>query len=296
VLVLGLMSVWWRAEDRAFRERLYRPLSITTRIDTSSGNARLVLAITDSTWLERNEVEILRARGEGPVSGLVDDHGKLMHLFLVADDGHSAMAHLHPVTQDTVTFTSAFPALPAGTYRVFADIVHLSGFTQTLTSSVVVPYVNATGALTDTDDAWASSQSLETTRVRLDDGTTLTWRRDSSRIRAGEEAQLRFLVEPPTGDTTGLEPYLGMRGHAAVVRDDGQVFIHLHPMGTISPAAQARLTPVSMHLSAHSGSPLGVTDALHFPYAFPAPGLYTVWVQLKRHGRILTGAFRANVE
>jgi hypothetical protein len=81
-----------------------------------------------------------------------------------------------------------------------------------------------------------------------------------------------------------------------VVRDDGQVFIHLHPMGTISPAAQARLTPVLMHLSAHSGSPLGVTDALHFPYAFPAPGLYTVWVQLKRHGRILTGAFRANVE
>jgi hypothetical protein len=297
VLVLGLMSVWWRAEDRAFREGLYRPLSIATRVDTSSGTARLVLAITDSTWLARNEVEILRARGEGPVSGLVDDHGKLMHLFLMAADGPPAMAHLHPVTYDTVTFTSVLPPLPAGTYRVFADIVQLSGFTQTLTSSVVVPQVKATGALTDVDDAWVSAPSLETTRVRLDDGTTLTWLRDSSRIHAGDEAQLRFLVEPPAGETAALAPYLGMPGHAAVMRDDGQVFIHLHPMGTISPAAQARLTPVSMlHLSSHSGNTPSATDSLHFPWAFPAPGRYSVWVQLKRNGRILTGVFGVDVD
>ncbi len=295
VVVLALMGVWWRSEDRAFRDRLYRPLSIATRVDTSSGTARLVLAITDSTWLERNEVEILRARGEGPVSGLVEDHGKLMHLFLVTADGHSAMAHLHPVTEDTVTFTSALPALPAGTYRVFADIVHLSGFTQTLTSTVMVPRVSATGVLTDGDDAWAAPQAVDARRVRLDDGTTITWLRDSSRITAGEEAGLRFLIEPPAGDSAGLEPYLGMPGHAAVVRDDGQVFIHLHPMGTISPAAQARLTPVARHESVHAASP-APSDSLHFPYAFPAPGRYTVWVQLKRNGRILTGAFTAYVE
>jgi hypothetical protein len=32
-----------------------------------------------------------------------------------------------------------------------------------------------------------------------------------------------------------------MGGHAMVQRDDGGVFVHLHPMGTVSMAAQERL-------------------------------------------------------
>jgi hypothetical protein len=294
VVVLSLMSVWWRAEDRAYREQLYRPLSIVTRVDTTAGDARFVLSITDSTWLQRNEVEILRARGETPASGLVDDHGKLMHLFLVAEDGR-AMAHLHPITKDTVTFTAAMPALPAGPYRVYADIVHLSGFTQTLTSHVPIGPPGAGESVTDQDDAWAAVPSPGAMRVKLDDGAMLTWRRDSTRIKAGEEAQLRFQVEPPPGDTGALQPYLGMPAHAVVVRNDGQVFVHLHPMGTISPAAQARLTPATMHEPAH-GASASPPDSFHFPYAFPSPGHYTIWVQLKRNGRILTTAFNAEVQ
>ena len=84
-----------------------------------------------------------------------------------------------------------------------------------------------------------------------------------------------------------------MPGHAVVARDDGRVFIHLHPMGTISPAAQARLSPAPpMHLAAHSSQSL--PDSLYFPYAFPEPGRYTMWVQLKRNGRVLTGAFNVD--
>jgi len=295
-LALAGMYSWWRAEDRAFRERLYRPLSVATRVDTSSGDATFVLAITDSSWLQRDDVALLRARGELPATGLIDDHGKLMHLFLVSDDGRSAMAHLHPLTQDSVTFTSSLPPLPAGTYRVFADIVQASGFTQTLTSQVVVPRLTSADApLTDRDDSWAVSGEAAPTRVKLDDGTTLTWVRSTDTpLRANEEAGLRFLVETPPGDSASLEPYLGMPGHAAVVRDDGEVFIHLHPMGTISPAAQARLSPVSMHGGSHAKTTR--TDTLRFPYAFPEPGQYSVWVQVKRKGRILTGSFRVDVK
>jgi hypothetical protein len=131
------------------------------------------------------------------------------------------------------------------------------------------------------------------TQSKLDDGTLLTWRRDGP-LAAKEEAGLRFVLDRAAGDTASLEPYLGMPGHAVVVRDDGRVFIHLHPMGTISPAAQARLSPASpMHFTAHASQRL--SDSLYFPYAFPEPGRYTVWVQLKRTGRVLTGTFSVDV-
>jgi hypothetical protein len=216
-----------------------------------------------------------------------------MHLFLASEDGR-AMAHLHPVTSDSVVFRSLLPPLPPGAYRVFADIVQESGFTQTLTSSVTVPAtVKSNGTLSDVDDSWAS-RSPAVNRVALNDDTQLAWARDSTMpIQARAEAGLRFVVERPTDDTASLQPYLGMLGHAAVVRDDGQVFIHLHPMGTISPAAQQRLSGASPHNESHTM--MARSDTLRFPYAFPEPGRYTIWVQVKRKGQVLTGSFAANV-
>jgi len=113
---------------------------------------------------------------------------------------------------------------------------------------------------------------------------------------AGEEANLRFTAVPPAGDTAAFEPFLGMAGHAVVVRDDGKVFIHLHPLGTISLAAQARLTQGVPNAISHAmTASLGTTDSLYFPYAFPQPGKYTVWVQVKRRGRVMTASFPAVV-
>ena len=118
---------------------------------------------------------------------------------------------------------------------------------------------------------------------------------------------------------------MGMPGHAVVMRDDGAVFIHLHPAGTISTAAQmsfvmrqpgdtipgrlaGRLTVDSSRVhdshaiasvNALPPSAVGTSSAdngtVQFPYAFPEPGTYRIWVQVKRNGRVLTGAFIATV-
>jgi hypothetical protein len=184
---------------------------------------------------------------------------------------------------------------------VFADIVQSSGLTQTLTSTITIPATRQTPSDSlDADDSWAvgraASSSAEPTRSLLEDGTVLTWNRNPAPLVAGEEAGLRFSATPPTGDTASLEPFLGMAGHAVVVRDDGQVFIHLHPLGTISLAAQAKLAHSAPNVMAHAMTAPGTgNDSLYFPYAFPQPGKYTVWVQVKRRGRVMTGSFPVEV-
>jgi hypothetical protein len=45
-------------------------------------------------------------------------------------------------------------------------------------------------------------------------------------------------------------------------------------------------------MASASGPPAEVS----FPYGFPKPGTYRIFVQMKRAGRIVTGVFSANVE
>jgi hypothetical protein len=270
---------------------------VSTRAELDEPEPRLTLTIDDSAWAHRDDIGWLRARGKTPLSGLIEDHGSLVHLFVIADDARSAFAHLHPSTADSVTFTALLPPLPAGNYRVFADIVHASGFAQTLTSPVMLPrevrVANAWNA--HRDDSWGLGPTDGSARsMRLDDGTELTWLRDTTPLVVGAEADLRFAISTTLGDTAALEPYLGMAGHAVVVRDDGGVFIHLHPQGTISLAAQAVLSTGTPHVR-HDSDRRALVDTLSFPYAFPASGKYAIWVQLKRRGRVLTGSFGADV-
>ena len=86
-----------------------------------------------------------------------------MHLFLIREPGLDAMAHLHPVarTPEALDFAANLPALPPGRYRVYGDIVHDSGYAQTLVSSVDVAKAGEhTGEPTDADDSWFSGRCL----------------------------------------------------------------------------------------------------------------------------------------
>lgn len=145
----------------------------------------------------------------------------------------------------------------------------------------------------------------------LADGSSIKWDRGTAPVIAGAEAPLRFTVSGPRSSPARLEPYLGMAGHAIVARNDGSVFVHLHPMGTISWVSQqtfALRTPADTQAGSltrkleaariaahgHLESPDSIA-VLSFPYAFPKAGEYRVWVQVKRNGRVLTGSFPVSV-
>ena len=299
VLALALFGgrSWWNGVDRDFARSLYQPLASNATVRVERGRQILRFSIIDSAF---------RASRRAP---LIPDHGHLVHLFVVGD---AAFAHLHPVLVDSSNFDAVLPPLPAGRYRVYTDITRESGFAETLADTVTVGSEVPRGAWqpSDRDDAWTSQASDAALVVTLSDGSKMTWERGEAALVAGQDAPLRFTVRGPDGRPAALEPYMGMSGHLMLSRDDGSVFVHLHPLGTISWAAQQsfllrgpadtvrgavgrRLTEREAAMSAMSAP---ATAEVSFPYAFPKPGHYRVWVQVKRAAKILTGVFDAEVQ
>jgi hypothetical protein len=303
---------WWKAEAADYRNnRLYRPVPAEAKVNIENSRRILRLHVQD--------------RDVASSAPLVPDHGKLMHLFLMREPQLDAFAHLHPLKRERRTFDTLLPDLPAGSYRIYADVTYETGLSDTLTATVDVPPASGSTAvserLIDPDDAWrvfdtsAPSQS----DCPLNSSNTMKWVRPA-RVLAGEPVRLRFVVTAANGQPAVLEPYLGMRGHLALRRADGSVFIHLHPGGSASMAAMQLAvlrTEGKLPLQAAFGAddpicqlPKGSAaeaewlrgrdeterSTVSFPYAFPKPGRYRLWVQVKIQGEIMTGVFDVVVE
>jgi hypothetical protein len=312
-VIAGLMLAggwrWWNIEDRNYARSIYKPLASRSAVVHSDGKDLIEVEIADSAWVHRRDTAWLERRSANSWTPLVEDHGKIMHLFLIRDD-MSAFAHLHPATADSIKFSASRPPLPPGRYRVFADIVHESGFTHTLTSSLEIQDSSGVPtAMGDPDDSWFAGPAAGSARkAELESGATMEWM-SRARILAGEPAHLTFDVRNADGTPAVIEPYMGMPAHAVVARDDGSVFVHLHPMGTISMASQMAFAmrqpgdtlpgTLAKRLSAAEMATMQKAQAtvgtISFPYAFPAPGKYRVWVQVKLNDKVSTAAFDAVV-
>jgi hypothetical protein len=288
---------WWDAEAKAYARTLYRPMKTEVAVSDSAGAPTLVLRVVDTIWREDR------------VAPLMPDHGKMSHLFLARVDTAGVLAHLHPTLTDFGTLVTALPPLPAGRYRVFADVVHETGFQRTLVDSLELsaPLPPTGIARLDPDDAWFEGPTARlpaTTTVQLGD-VSVAWSGDTKPV-AGRTGALRFALRSTSGDSVRVQPYLGMAGHAVVMRHDGGVYIHLHPSGTSPMASEVafalrdrgdttadgrlRLSDASMDMA-----PEQALHEITFPYAFPSAGTYRVWVQLRVRGTVRTAAWDVDV-
>ena len=275
--VLGLAlwggRAWWNSVDKDYRNnRLYRAESLRATIQTNDSHLVLRLHRSVNRWGGR---------------ALVPEHGKLMHAFLVRQPSLDAFAHLHPVRLDDRDFETALPPLPSGRYKLYADITHESGFTQTLVSDVELPGIASSAASSDPDDSWSISAKAETPYA-LKNGALM-------HHVGTKDSRLQFTVADAQGKPARLEPYMDMQAHAIVHSGDGSVFTHLHPFGTVSMTSQQLFAKRERE---RFGKPFEVVcglpakpDVISFPYEFPKPGPYRVWVQVKINGEILTGVF-----
>ena len=296
VLVCGavyLGNKWWNSEANVYAQNMYKPVAMSGTVENGG---RLVLRLQDQGWFRFDKLD-----------DLIPDHGHLMHLFIVSVPAMDRMWHLHPEQTEPGAFSLQLPATPAGNYRLFADIVHANGIPETGTTETEIPQVTP-GAPLGVDDAAAAGMpatQADSSRTvsPLSGGFRMVWERDSTPMRAKRANLFRFRVEDANGKPAeDMELYMGMPGHAEFVRNDFQVFAHVHPSGSAPMAAlsmaQAQVSggdSSDMH-AMHATHTAGLPAEVSFPYGFPQPGAYRIFVQVKRAGKVETGIFDTRVE
>jgi len=258
-------NAWWSAEAASYSRYVYRPLDAVPTV----ADGGLKLTLRDPGWIRSRRLD-----------DFVPDHGHLMHLFVVSP-ALDRLWHLHPRQEAVGTFEQRLPDLPAGRYELFGDLVHKTGVSETVTAAFETR--GGGGPLTGDDSAFPSPS-----------GGRIVWVREERPLVTRRLTVFTFRVEDSAGQPArDLELYMGMPGHAVFIRRDRQVFAHVHPSGS-APMAAMEIAAPSGATHAHQDAALPAT--VSFPYGFPEPGDYRIFVQVKRGGRVETGAFDAHVD
>ena len=295
-----LGGVWWEVDADHYAANVYRPPKVVVSVDESG---RLLLQQQASRIASGNPQ---RPREWIDFSDLVPDHGHLMHLFLIRTPSMDSFWHLHPERTSDGGFGASLPTLPPGHYQLFADIVLRNGFPITMTGQIDARQMRGTPLAGDDSGVVTSPISLDasdTTEASLPEGAHMIWERDAKPFKSGTALIFRFRVLDDQGKpATDMQPYMGMAAHAVIIRSDASVFAHVHPAGSVSMAsfdlAQAGL-PGNPDRGAMGSMAMPMKTAppeISFPYGFPKPGLYRIFVQIKRAGVVQTAVFASSVE
>jgi hypothetical protein len=292
---------WWRAEANANARLNYRLPQAQASLQ--GGNV-LRLELDNPNKLENMFTPEMVARIKRlgvkipdvfRLDDLIPDHGHLLHLFLVRTDMKSFW-HLHPDQEGVGEFSAKLPSLPAGSYQIYADIVHDTGFPETQVSVINLPAIS--GAPLTGDDSGTADLSTANNIAQLPNGYRMVWERGTQPLQAQEAFWFRFRVEDKDGKpASDLEPYMGMAGHAVFISNDGRIFAHVHPAGSVAMAAvdlaDNQPQPQKHEMAGVNSAPM--SGEVSFPYGFPQNGDYRIFVQIKRGGHVETGEFTAHV-
>ena len=226
----------------------------------------------------------LTEAGNGRVlTDLPIDHERPMHLIAVSKDLRH-FQHVHPEANPDGEYIvrSEFPE--AGTYVLYDEFKHAES-TVLDRRELRVGEASDAGASLSPDLSPKTAEGVEVSLAAPEE------------IRAGEESSFTFTLTRDGEPVTDLEPYLGAAAHVAIASADTQEFAHTH--------GEARGAAHGTGGDAHeehegTGSSSDSGDAalgpeISFHHTFPSPGLYKVWGQFSRDGRVITVPFVVEV-
>lgn len=214
-------------------------------VASTQGGYRIVPAETRFAADRRGALRFRIVDASGAtVRAFETEQARRMHVIVVRRDLRRYQ-HLHPTQGRDGAWTTPLTVPQAGVYRAFADF-RRGGEQHTLGVDLFVP------------GDFAPLELPAPSRKATVDGYEVALHE-----HAGE---LGFLVRRDGKLITGLEPYLGARGHLVALRDGDLAYEHVHPEQSPPPE-------IAFHLAASE------------------PGTYRLFLQFRHAGRVHTAAF-----
>ncbi|HJZ82185.1 MAG TPA: heavy metal-binding domain-containing protein [Pyrinomonadaceae bacterium] len=203
-------------------------------------------------------------------------HDMPYHLFVVSQDLRY-FAHLHPEPQADGRFTIGTTLPSAGAYLVYSDFFPKGGLPQVIYRNLITSGFAG--------DLFSQQARLEPDSVlsKTQDGIRFDLTLDPAELLGGKPATLKYhLTDERTGaPVKDLQPYLGAWGHTLIISEDARSYVHSHPQATIPDNADRNRI-------------VGSAD-IAFDVFFPQPGIYRVWSQFQRRGKVITVSFTISV-
>ena len=236
---------------------------------------------TDPANIKSNESAELRfdvknEQGEN-VRFLEFVHEKPLHLMIVSDD-LSEFYHIHPeLITDYYSVANIFPH--GGTYHLYSDYTPPGGL-RTLEQFEVNVAGNRLRRI---------ELKPDTNFIKTVDGLRVNLINNEP-FRAKQDYLVKFNVADATTQqpVTDLQLYLGALAHVAIFSQDLKDFIHAHPLETgeiYDPSNNSfhAHNPDELAKQLVGPSPSEIQVGMIFPHA----GIYKMWVQFKRHDRVI---------
>jgi hypothetical protein len=212
------------------------------------------------------------------VRDFVLNHERLFHLFIVSADMNEYQ-HIHPEPDADGSFKVETILPRAGVYRLHSDFFPAGGTLQVLHRDLATAgYRAPRGAYT------AAALVPDASLTKTIDGMKINLDWGSAELVAGAFVRLKYdiadaLTNEPVRD---LEPYLGAWGHTLILDADQSDYLHSHPTETL---------PEGKERASLRGGP-----TVEFGAMFPEAGLYRIWTQFQRGGRVSTVSFTVKVK
>lgn len=237
---------------------------------TESPAAYVLEAETTPAPLKAGRTQRLKLRVRHPatdatVQRFVEVHERIFHLFVIGQD-LAHFEHTHPTLTADGSLEVDITLPRPGAYQLYTDFLPDGGTPQVLQRALLTAGFAddpERGRARLTPDLTEKTDGDISVAIQISAGEGLVaGRSEMFRMRLFD-AQSRLPVKD-------LEPFLGAPAHALIVSEDLVDAAHSHPVEEYS-------------------RPTG--PDIVFEAVFPRPGLYKLWTQFQRHGRVALVSF-----
>ncbi len=230
----------------------------------------------------------------GVVKDLPIVHEKPMHLLIVSKD-LAEFYHVHPEQSADGSYRVSHVFPNGGDYKLYADFTPKDAVQVVEQIDVKVAGTERAKVALQPDASF--EKSVESLKVLM---------KPSAEIKAGQELTLDFQAfDASSGKpATDLQNYLGEIAHFVIISEDMKDFVHAHPMAkgekmgdmkTDEKKADDHAADGHNHSTMEGETKKTSASEVSAHTAFPRAGLYKLWAQFQRGGKVISVPFVVNV-